>query len=130
MRLTGKFWHSRTVLFFCGSMVLFLALFAVAPVCRPQGEPVVDTPGVKTLRGLVSSIDWVASTIVVRWLDQTVYDEMTFTIPSDVQVYIRNQPVELSDINLSDDVTIEYINNGYAGLKVLSITVSSPLSGD
>ncbi len=108
----------------------FLILFSFYSFVYAQGAPKDETQGVRRLKGIVVSVDWVASTIVVRWLDKTVYDEMSFKVSSDVRVYVHNFPAQLSDIQQSDDVTIEYFDNGYAGLKVLSVTVTSPLSGD
>ncbi len=130
MKRKIDFFHKRSLFWVNRVWVLFLVFFIMVPVCRPQGNPFAETPGVKILRGIVTTTDWVNSTFVVRWLAQTVYDEMTFKATSDTKVFVQNFPAQLSDIQESDDVTVEYIDNGFAGLKVISITDTSPLDGD
>lgn len=120
-------WCFRMICMALGcSCFMFVSVF----ICRAQEDPVVETPGVKILRGIVTRTDWVNSTFTVRWLSKTVYDEISFKVSPDVKVYVHNFPGELSNIEESDDVEVKYVDNGYAGLKVISITDTSPLNGD
>ncbi|MFH1692022.1 MAG: hypothetical protein ABIC68_05595 [Candidatus Omnitrophota bacterium] len=130
MRRKDSFWRNAGVLTGIYGCIFIVALFGMMPLCYSQGGPVLETEGVKELRGIVTTTDWVNSTFVVRWLAQTVYDEMTFKVTSDTKVFVQNFPGQLSDIQESDDVLVKYVDNGYAGLKVISITDTSPLDGD
>ena len=80
---------------------------------------------VKTVAGKVVELDWVAATIVVKWLGSTGYDELTISVPDDAPITKGSEEITLADVELSDDVYIEYRDCELVGLKAIRITVNS-----
>jgi len=100
------------------------AAFLFLPfVCAQQDQAQVCV--MKSVAGKVLELDWVTSTLVVKWLGASGYDEMTLTVPEDAQITKGTEKVNFGDVELSDDVYIRYRDCGFAGLKVISVNVNT-----
>ena len=87
-----------------------------------------ETRQTKTLDGRVVDIDWVAGTIVVSWLQsqgQVQFDETTFFVPENTRITKGSDSIWLSDLNISDSVTVEYYNASPGPLTAISINVNT-----
>jgi hypothetical protein len=81
---------------------------------------------VQIVSGQISQIDWVGSNITVKWLQPngiTVYDEVTFFVPRDAQITRNGETIQLSEVNIGDNATVEYLNAGLGGLRVVNISI-------
>lgn len=80
--------------------------------------------GDKTISGTVDAVDWVKSTLTVRYLD--IYsgdaDEVNILVSADTQISRDADSISLSDILQSDPVTVIYYDAGLSGLKARRIT--------
>ena len=76
---------------------------------------------IKKAYGQVSMVNWVGSLLVV----DTGIDELSLVVSKETKFTKRGRQIMFSDINLSDAVTIEYYDCGFAGLKAISVTVTS-----
>jgi hypothetical protein len=74
------------------------------------------------LQGKIVAINWVGSTIVVR--DIQSRDQITFLVSSETRITKGTDTISLSDLNIQDQVTIEYCDAHFLGLKALSVTVN------
>ncbi len=90
--------------------------------CRVFAQ-VSNAPEIKILKGQVAKLHWVASTVVVRWLDGTRYDELTFTVEKTAKIYRNGKAVSLASLNPGDQVTVEYYDDAFEGLKATKITI-------
>ncbi len=75
------------------------------------------------LKGQVAQVRWVTSTLVVRWLDGSRFDETTLTVEKTAKIYKNGKIVPLSSLNQGDQVTVEYYEDGFEGLKAVKISV-------
>lgn len=84
--------------------------------------PAQDAEGDRTgnMRGSVTSIDWVGSTMTV--------DDTKFSVSSDMEVYKGDDRVSFSDIEVGDQVVVRYRSGASGAPKAVSVTVD--YSGD
>lgn len=85
-----------------------------------------DSRQVKIIEGNIVDIDWVAQKIVVRWLQtqgQVTFDEITIFVPDGTKITKGSDTISLSDLNMTDPVTVEYYNDSPGPLKAKSINV-------
>jgi len=107
--------------------VLFIFSFMVVPGAFSQED--YQQEDVKTLRGQVTQINWPASTITVRFLQTKGYvsfDEITFFVPGSIHIAKGSSAIGLDQLQIGDQLTIEYINVSPGPLKVISMTVVIP----
>ena len=90
--------------------------------CCAQEEAQNKTCKLMKLQGRIVSVDWVSSTIVVRDIQST--DQITFLVPRETKITKGSNTISLSDLNVQDNVTIEYCDAHFVGLKALSVTVN------
>jgi len=76
---------------------------------------------IRVIKGNISSVNWVGSEIVVKTFD----DETTIFVSHSTRITKRGVSIQLSDINISDKVTVEYYNDSPGPLKAVSITVKA-----
>ena len=65
----------------------------------------------KEISGSVASVDWVTSKITVSGGSR----EMTLNVPDDTHVTRGDKDITLSDIEISDQVRIEYLEDAASG---------------
>lgn len=62
----------------------------------------------ESVEGRVASIDWVSSTLVVKFLVEATYQEMKLFFPSEAKIIKSNEEIELSDIELDDLLSVDF----------------------
>lgn len=78
----------------------------------------------KTISGKITYVDWVNSTLSVRYLQRNgSFDQMLFAIPDDAQIRKGIDTISSSNLNIGDDVTIKYCDPGLTNLRAMSISV-------
>jgi hypothetical protein len=105
-------------------MLLFSASAAhiVPGYCQNSG----NVKQVKVIEGAIVDADWVGQKIVVRWLQsqgQIKYDEITIFVPENTRITKGSDTISLSDLNISDQVSVEYYDSSPGPLKAVSINV-------
>lgn len=120
------------------ALMLLSGMIMIAP-CECQYNTGVDTnadvsaeeKGTRTIEdGEITSMDWVAGTITVRWLEYdpvVKYNETTLSVPRDIKVKRGSETIGFDEIDQFDRVTIKYRKNKSASLPgVTSMTVTNP----
>jgi len=109
-------------------LIVFLALsLAIVPLAFSQQD--YNQQDVLTLRGQITQVDWPASAITVRYLqtkDYVSFDEVTFFVPANIHIVRGSSTINLSQLQIGDQITIEYVNTSPGPLKVISMTVLIP----
>lgn len=103
--------------------LLFLA-FSSPVFCQQE----TAARELKTVVGEVVAVDWVASALTVRHFDDRIgrgFDEINFIVTHDTVITKGTETVGLFDINQSDQVTVEYYDDSFSGLKAAKIVVES-----
>ena len=78
----------------------------------------------KSIEGEVVAIDWVGSTLTVRWMQSdTSFDETTFFVPDSAKITKGAETISFADIEQSDKVVIEYYDASPGPLTVVSLIV-------
>jgi hypothetical protein len=90
------------------------------PCCAQEKDQ--KTCNFMKLQGKIIAINWVASSIVV--MDIQSSDQITFLVPRETKITKGSSTISLSDLNVQDQVTIEYCDAHFVGLKALSVTVN------
>jgi hypothetical protein len=80
---------------------------------------------VKTASGQVAAVDWVGAKLVI----DTGGDQVTFVVSGDVKVTKGTDEISFSEINVNDEVAVDYYDAGFVGLKVVRINVKTSESG-
>ncbi|MFA5199288.1 MAG: hypothetical protein WC442_00030 [Candidatus Omnitrophota bacterium] len=78
----------------------------------------------KTISGTVVDLDWVSSSITVRFYPEfsTNADEINLKTTMDSVIQKGTNSISLSDILQSDPVTVTYYDDGTSGLKIIRLT--------
>jgi len=95
--------------------VIFLTLSSII-ICAALADDSED----KTISGSVSSIDWVKSTVSVRYADPYTgnTDEILFRATSDSEITRGTDSISLSDVEQGDPVSVNYYKDDLSGLKI------------
>jgi len=106
------------------SMTSVLFLFFACAAFQASGscEMVEQQERVYIARGKISQNNWVSSKITVRTLEYGKIDEITFIVTRDTVITHGSGTVPFSEILISDDVRVEYINT-LAGLVAIRINI-------
>jgi len=112
----------RAVIFF---MVLGVSLAAAPSSYCKEG---LDKEQLKTIQGTISDLNWVRSTITVRWMEHARtmrYDEITIFVPQKTKILRGSDIVMLSTLNIFDRVTVVYHDDpaNMGPLQAVSIRV-------
>jgi hypothetical protein len=109
---TLNIWITRTI-----------CIFTLLSMGIVYGWAADDDQSQETISGKVDQIDWIDSTIAVRYSDPLsgVSDELVIVVPKDTKIMNGSEPKELSDIDQGDPVTVIYYDAGLSGLKARSI---------
>ncbi len=104
------------------SYVVIITCVCLARIpCCAQEEDQNKNCSFMKLQGKIVAINWVGSTIVVR--DSQSRDQITFLVSRETRITKGTDSISLSDLNIQDQVTIEYCDARFLGLKALSVTV-------
>ena len=105
--------------------LLMGAALSTQGFCQEQAVKQGQTPiqKVKIATGTVEDIDWVAGQFMVRTTDTTAPEELTFMVPGDTPITKGTETIGFADINLSNTVTVEYVQDPDLNLKALRIMV-------
>ncbi|MDD5059966.1 MAG: hypothetical protein PHY35_02455 [Candidatus Omnitrophica bacterium] len=78
----------------------------------------------KTISGTVVDLDWVSSSVTVRFYPEfsTNPDEVNLKTTMDSVIQKGTESISLSDILQSDPVTVTYYDDGVNGLKIKRLT--------
>ena len=107
-------------------VIIFLFVIGIESYPNAFSQDSADNRQILTLRGQISQIDWVASSITVRWLQAegyVAYDETTFFVPDNANVTKGGNVIGLADLQVGASVTVEYINTSPGPLKLINLTV-------
>ena len=89
--------------------------------CYAQEQSQDKSCSFMKLQGRIVSINWVGSSIVVEDIQGS--DQVTFLVTRETRIVKGSNSVSLSDLNVGNQVTIEYCDAHFVGLKALSVTV-------
>ena len=90
-------------------------MFAVLTACLGLAEETVTSEDTMTMRGIVGSVDWVGSLLVV--------DAVQFLVTDKTKAYKGNSKIWFSEINVGDPVVVDYYKDDKGVLKAVRITV-------
>ena len=90
-------------------------MFAVFGAYFGLAEEAIAPEDTMTMRGIVGSMDWVGSLLVV--------DAVQFSVTDNTQVYKGNGKIWFSEINVGDPVLIDYYKDDKGVLRAVRITV-------
>jgi hypothetical protein len=98
---------------------------AASSYCEAEAEAEGRTE--KSVRGQVSSMDWVGGIFAVKWLDVevNVYQEMTFTVPAGFKIKQGSNTIDLSMLEIGDPLIIKYYENSDGSTELISVNDSS-----
>ncbi|MFH1692023.1 MAG: hypothetical protein ABIC68_05600 [Candidatus Omnitrophota bacterium] len=99
-------------------VICWALLLCIGPVGSAQ-----VTGRMHVLKGQVAQLHWVTSTLVVRWLDGSRFDETTFIVEKSAKIFRNGKAVTLSSLNHGDQITVEYYEDGFEGLKAVKISI-------
>ncbi len=100
------------------------AAYLVPGYCQDSG----NVKQARVIDGAIVDVDWVGQTIVVRWLQtrgQVKYDEITIFVPENTRITKGLNTISLSDLNISDQVTVECYDSSPGPIKAASINVEA-----
>ncbi len=105
--------------------IIFLALAAIVGIAAPC---YCQDREIKTTDGKIYSMDWAASKIVVRWLElsDNSYRELILNVPDDAVIKKGTDTIESSELEIADDVTVEYYENPDGTSTLISLEDTSP----
>ena len=107
-------------LVFIGAIVIFgTCIFVLSNAMAQQAQP--KSCDIRRADGNVSALDWVGSLLVV----DTGVDELSLVVSRETTFRKRERQIIFSEVNLSDAVIVEYYDCGFAGLKAISVTITS-----
>lgn len=107
------------------TIFLILGMLGISPCyCDDQ----IDADRIKTVNGAISAVNWVKSTISVRWLEHSrtmTYDEISIFVPKKIEITKGADVVSLSTLNIFDLVSVRYYDNpnDAGALTAISIRV-------
>jgi len=107
-----------TIIFVIAGMIMLIA----ATSCCEDRQ-------IKTLRGEVSSVDWVGGILVVKWLEEEfdAYQETTFMVPDNFKITQRTETIGLADLEIGDSLIVTYYESADGSTELVSIDDMAPL---
>ncbi len=103
-------------------VVIFLySISMVVPSYTMAQQDKTRSCDIKKIYGNVATFNWVGSLLVV----DTGPDQLSLVVSKSTVFTKRGVKIMFSDINLSDAVVVEYFDCGFAGLKAISVNVTS-----
>ncbi len=101
-------------------LIVFIGISAIAPVyCQERaGDRQFDT-----FSGIVSSVSWIDSTVMIRYMVNRETHEAVFSVPPEAKIFKRNHSIWFSEVNIGDHVTVSYYTDHAGVLKIVSLIV-------
>ncbi len=121
---TMKAMRRQTVIKF---IMVFLLLFEMSKGAIGYCQDSESEKNAKVIKGTIAGCDWVGGKIVVRTDDLGAPDEIVFGVSQDTVIVKGTQDISLADMHMSDNVTVEYQKNSFAGLEADHIMVMQML---
>lgn len=83
---------------------------------------------IKTLDGTISDMDWAKSEIAVKWLNTSdnSYRETVLNMPDDAVIRKGTDTIQSSELQIADEVTVEYYEDADGNAILKNMEVSSP----
>ncbi len=100
--------------------VIFVLLLSIIWIIPCHCQDFEEGGRVETIDGVVTAVDWVGSILVVN--------DVYLSVPSEAKMYKSNDTIELSDIEIGDQVEATYHARPTGENTVVSVTVQ--YSGD
>ncbi len=110
--------------------VVFIITVMIALIAAPSCcEAEASDRQIKTLRGDVSSVDWVGGILVVKWLEEEfdAYQETTFMVPDDFKITQGTYTIGLADLEIGDSLIVTYYESADGSTELISINDMAPL---
>jgi hypothetical protein len=104
------------------AVFLFICVFVLTTPCFSLEA--WEKKEIKTVRGEIRSINWVAGYIVVRWFNGNRFDEITVKVPEKFIINKNNNDISLADLNQGDKVAVQYYDDYFGDLTVTNIDVA------
>ena len=103
--------------------VIFLGLNLLLSGLAANEEP--SKLKVQYVKGQIVDMDWVSQKISVKWFDEEEndFDEITIFVPSKTVVYRDTDVMSFSELNIGDNVKIEYCDSSPGPLKAIKIEI-------
>lgn len=110
------------------AVIILAVILGIATYCRADDASMQVTAGkdTETVTGQISQIDWVASSVTIRYMQTEgyiAYDEVTLFVGRSANIQKRGRSVGLSELQIGDQLSAEYINTSPGPLKATSINV-------
>jgi len=108
--------------------IAFFLVLGLSLVSSSYCDEELNKKQLKTIQGAISDVNWVGSTITVRWMEHvrnTRYDEITIFVPHKTKILKGTSIVMLSSLNIFDRVTVTYYDDpaDMGPLEAVSIRV-------
>jgi len=109
-------------------MLKFLAIIFAIIILTNQasfvyGEDDSKKYELRTVKGRVVAVNWVAQTLTVRFFVAGDFDELDLFIPEKIKIAKDNNAISFANINIGDQVKADYYNTSPGPLKVISLAV-------
>jgi hypothetical protein len=96
-------------------VVIFAFLLFIISATPCYCQDIEEKGRAEEIDGVVNAVDWVGSILVVN--------DVHLTVPSEAKMYKSNDEIELSDIEVGDQVEVTYRSKPTGENMVESITV-------
>lgn len=108
-------------------MFAFFFLLSLLSFSAGYSQNYSQEETLKTVQGDVSEIDWVGSTMAVRYVDgENAYpQEIDFIVAQEVKIRRGSEEIGLADLEIGDRVSVEYSDASPPPYKAVSIVDSS-----
>ena len=106
-------------------LVVFLGIGMSSP-CFCAGENTYKE--IKTVDGKIDDIDWAGSKIVVKWLDEYTnnFRSVMIDVPDNAIIRKGTEDIGLSELEVSDDVTVKYYEDIEGNSVLISLNDTTP----
>jgi len=81
------------------------------------------SPKIQTIRGQIVALDTADLTMTVRWF-RNDFDEINLKVPLGCQIRKGDQQITINELNIGDEVEVDYYDDGFTGLKAVKIFVT------
>jgi len=109
-------------------MLKFLAIIFAIIILTNQtsfvyGQENHHKEELRTAKGRVVAVNWIAQTLTVRFFVDGAFDELNLFIPEKIKIAKNNNAISFANINIGDQVKADYYNTSPGPLKVISLAV-------
>lgn len=104
------------------TIIIIGVIISAAALTMPCSHG-ADAPDIRTISGMVTSTDWVRSTIVVRYAISRTYYDIRLIVPKGVKISKQGDVISFANINIGDPVTVEFYYDPQGAAVALNISV-------